>query len=698
MAGTNGYTCTQYVQGTETKNQSVSLSLVFSCFLSRCVLRVVPLGACALSSVLFRPFVWFRLVGARSVVLFPSAVEFATSHGGGSGRARAASREVGGTSMGTGSSKVQPDTTHKWQSARSATAAFRASVDPTARPTARHDSAGPSWQEEFQLDGCVVCRDQEGGHHPTAGDTIEIRRALRVGAQVKIRAAAGDEVPSVGSVMAFSLLRTKVVVKLDRSSGGGVGGGGGGDGGDGGGGGGGGGGTAHGGLPQDSMALVDLADCEVLLADDQPSVLAGVVTKDGRLEWAGDGTAQRWLRAEDWGVGAPSAGSVVAQLTSPHATTAQPARSVRVDMTRGRVVSGIAVGARLLFDMWGQARRSGTVVASDQGAGKVTVRVDNSDVTETFESAAVVPVWCAGGVVAKGVRVGFMTAADGSDDGADHNAHDDRTHRHARCGTVMGFKTTGESAEEFVVIRADDDGTEQLFAVHSLVPSSRTEQLGEEGGMAAGAVAVGIVPGTIAVAPLSTFVGETAASGRRVWTIGGSELAGDLNEFNFAAGPLSAAEFVDLRDKYCEDVTTKRDRVRWSSVRRYHGTMTTTDNNNNNDPNTYGATATTTTSPRNYERHDRHQPREHHPTQRPRTIPTTTTTTTATTNIFYSPPQPQRHQPVSLENHAIANTIFPHSSPPHDEQCHHHLHRHHITKTNRTTRHLLPSSPQHEQP
>jgi hypothetical protein len=487
--------------------------------------------------------------------------------------------------MGTGSSKVKPDGKHyNLQHARgvlAATVAFRASVDPTARPTARSYSSGPSWREEFQLADCVV-------PFPRAGATIEISRPLRIGAQVKVKipAPAGDDILFVtGSVMAFSLLRANAVVRVERSrDGGGGGGGGAGEGG--------GDGIAASGLPQDSVVLVNLADCEVLVADDQPRVLAGIVTGDGCVQWAGDGTAQRWLRAEEWGVGSPSAGSVVAQLTPRRPATTQPAPSVRVDIARGRVASGIAVGARLLFEMWGRDRRSGTVVAADNDTGKVTVRVDNSDATETFESTAMVPFWCAGGVVAKGARVGFMSSA-----------RDDRSQRQVRCGRVMGFKTTGESAEEQVVIRADDDGTEQLFAVHSLVPSSRTEEAAKEGGMAAGEVAVGIVPGTIAVAPLATFVSETAASSdRKVWTVGGSELARDLNEFNFAAGRPSAADFVNLRDNYCKDVTTKRDKkvrgvaaVFIRSTSSLTASTTTTDNNTHNNNGTT-ATKTTTTA------------------------------------------------------------------------------------------------------
>jgi hypothetical protein len=148
----------------------------------------------------------------------------------------------------------------------------------------------------------------------------------------------------------------------------------------------------------------------------------------------------------------------------------------------------------------------------------MTTRVDNSSVTETFQSSALVPFWCAGGVVAKGARVGFMTAPAGSADGADTD-QDSRSHRHVRCGTVTGFRTTGESGNELVVIRVDNDGTgqlpstddddvteqEQRLAVDSLVPSSRVE----EGGRTAGAAAVGIVAGAITVAPILTFQGET---------------------------------------------------------------------------------------------------------------------------------------------------------------------------------------------
>ncbi len=57
--------------------------------------------------------------------------------------APAASREaVGGASMGTASSKVKPFGKHNRVLA--APASFRASVDPTAGPTARSDSNGPS--------------------------------------------------------------------------------------------------------------------------------------------------------------------------------------------------------------------------------------------------------------------------------------------------------------------------------------------------------------------------------------------------------------------------------------------------------------------------------------------------------------------------------------------------------------------------
>ena len=187
--------------------------------------------------------------------------------------------------MGTGSSKVKPDGKHnRAQGVLAATASFRANVDPTARPTARSDSNGPSWREEFQLADCVVPR-------PMVGATIEICRPLRIGAHVKVKipAPAGDDIRFVtGSVMSFSLLRGKAVVRVDRSSdGGGGGGGGAGEGG--------GDGIAASGLPQDSLVLVNLADCEVLLADDQPTVLVGVVTGDGCVQWEGDGKAQRWV-------------------------------------------------------------------------------------------------------------------------------------------------------------------------------------------------------------------------------------------------------------------------------------------------------------------------------------------------------------------------------------------------------------------
>ena len=247
-----------------------------------------------------------------------------------------------------------------------------------------------------------------------------------------------------------------------------------------------------------------------------------------------------------------------ALLTMPAAGAAP--RSVRVDLTRGRVVSGLAEGARLCFEKWGKPRCAGTIVAADS-AGTVTIRVDNSDATETLNSSALVPLWCAGGVVAKGMRVGFMVAPAGSADGAGSDL-DNRNHQQVRCGTVTGIRTTRESGEEHVVIRADDDGAEQVLPVHSLVPSARAEPGGKEGGMTSGEAAVGIVPGIVAVAPISTFEGNTPASGRRVWTVGDGELAGDLNEFNFAVGPLSQAEFALLRDEYCEDVATKRNMVR----------------------------------------------------------------------------------------------------------------------------------------
>jgi hypothetical protein len=79
-------------------------------------------------------------------------------------------------------------------------------------------------------------------------------------------------------------------------------------------------------------------------------------------------TTERWLRVDDWGVGKPSVGCVIAQLTP--LSNAGPPRSVRVDITSGCVVSGIAEGTRLFFERWGQSRRSGTVSPQTAARGR----------------------------------------------------------------------------------------------------------------------------------------------------------------------------------------------------------------------------------------------------------------------------------------------------------------------------------------